>query len=113
MTEDYGAAGQSGTACATAKSIHDATLSGLDGCRRRLLDLTGRNNMVSFRLEPRKRPAGFASLIDASPIALYAAMAEGVGVPFQALPPIDQEPSDEGGRAFQARLAEARRSDAG
>ena len=87
---------------------HEAASASIRQLRSRLLDLTARNPLVSF---PHGRPSGgrvHVRAIDGHVDALFAHLAEGKQLVIRPLPPIADEPKDEGAPAFQAELKRAR-----
>ncbi len=88
---------------------HEILAPRIANLRGRLLDLTGRNKLLSLRHTERSR--GYVRIIDELPDVLFERLSKNGTMTFQALPPIEDEPPDEKTAPFKEALAEARLTD--
>jgi very-short-patch-repair endonuclease len=89
----------------------EAAAASIKQLRSRLLDLTGRNPLVSF---PHGRAIGgrvHLRAVDGHMDSLFAQLAEGKPLTIGPLPPAENEPADEKDPGFQATLEAARLTD--
>lgn len=82
----------------------------LQDFRTKLLDLTGRNPLLNFRLSS-DRSRTHVRLVDELPDFLFGALSEGNKLTFKPLPPLDNEPHDEKDRKFQSAYRQAKLTD--
>jgi hypothetical protein len=78
--------------------------------RKRLLDLSGRNHLISFHHSDRSRKQ--VRVIDEVPDMLWAKLDAGKRLEFVPLSMPDLEPEDEKTQVFRKALAKAKREDA-
>jgi hypothetical protein len=74
--------------------------------RAKLLDLTGRNPLLNFRLSSEKAKTHIR-VIDELPDFLFGTFREGKKFTFQSLPPLNNEPHDETDKKFQNAFRQA------
>lgn len=84
-------------------------LQRLGSFRRRLLDLSNRNRLVSFKHSDRART--HIRVIDELPDVLFATLRDGKRMRFKPLPEPETEPQDETTEAFLMALEAARATD--
>lgn len=89
--------------------LGDLIRTRIEGLRPKLLDLGRRNPLISTKLTP--RTATLVRVVDELPEVLRFNLVNQVPLRFAALPPLDDDPLDEQGTAFQTSLSSARLSD--
>lgn len=81
----------------------------IENLRPKLLDLSRRNPLLSTKLSPRSN--AHLRVVDELPEVLFYKLNNGQEMRFVALPEIDDDPKDEGTKAFKDALANARITD--
>ena len=89
--------------------LGDLIRTRIENLRPKLLDLGRRNPLISTKLTP--RTATLVRVVDELPEVLRFNLVNQVPLRFAALPPLDDDPLDEKGTAFQDTLSSARLSD--
>jgi len=89
--------------------LGDLIRTRIENLRPKLLDLGRQNPLISTKLTP--RTATLVRVIDELPEVLRFNLVNQVPLRFAALPPLDDDPLDEQGTAFQDALSSARLSD--
>jgi len=86
-----------------------AVSAAIDILRTKLLDLTGRNQLLSFKHSERSRK--HVRLVDVIPGAFVEQLEKGADIRFHSLPEPDDEPADEKSSQFRKALERAIASD--
>jgi transcription elongation GreA/GreB family factor len=78
----------------------------IENLRRKLLDLTRRNPLISTKFSPRSN--SHIRIVDELPDALLFNLGDQKKMRFVSLPPLDEDPTDEQTRQFRDALSNAR-----
>ena len=96
----------------SASARRDAASATVQQLRLRLLDLTGRNPLISFDHNSRTLSRTNVRAVDAGLDEIYLRLIEpDRPLPLRPLPPMATGPSDEATTAFQYALEQARHTD--